>query len=210
MNGVKCDSGSTERNDFSLGLRDISAILYQFSCQAYRKLNSLLYADDVIFLSRFKVGLQNCLNTLSSYCNFWMQKINTMKTKIVIFQKCRGKWDSSFFIYVEKIDIVQNYTYLGGSISSSGDFMFSLDHLQKWQTALHALSSLIRHTDLKLILKPSLVCKIFHSMISPIFTYDSEVWSTFVKSDFKSCDNSPIEKAHLNDVWKYIAKRWIW
>ena len=205
MNGVKCDSGSTERNDFSLGLRDISAILYQFSCQACRKLNSLLYADDVIILSRFKIGLQNCLNTLSSYCNSWMLKINTKKTKIVIFQKCKGKWDSNFFIYIEKIDIVQNYTHLGGSISSSGDFMFSLDHLQ--QTVLHALFSLRRHTDLKLSLKPSLACKIFHSMISPILTYNSEVWGTFVKSDFKSCDNSPIEKAHLNDVSKYIAKR---
>ena len=33
------------------------------------KLNSLFYADDLIILSRSKVGLQNCLNELSSYCN---------------------------------------------------------------------------------------------------------------------------------------------
>ena len=38
------------------------------------KLNSLSYADDLIILSRSKVGLQNCLNTLSSYCNSWMLK----------------------------------------------------------------------------------------------------------------------------------------
>ena len=41
-----------------------------------------------------------------------------------------------------------------------------------------------RHTDLN-GLKPSLVCKILDSMISPILTYNSEVWSAFVKSDFK-------------------------
>ena len=35
------------------------------------KLNSLLYADDLVILSRSKVGLQNCLNMLSSYCNSW-------------------------------------------------------------------------------------------------------------------------------------------
>ena len=34
-------------------------------------------------------------------------------------------------------------------------------------------------------------------MISPILTYKSEAWGTFVKSDFKSWDNSPIEKPHL-------------
>jgi len=38
------------------------------------KLNSLLYTDDLIILSRSKTGLQNCLNTLSSYCKTWMLK----------------------------------------------------------------------------------------------------------------------------------------
>ena len=46
-------------------------------------------------------------------------------------------------------------------------------------------------------LKPSLACKIFDSMISPILTYNSEVWGAFVKSDFKSWDSSAIEKTHL-------------
>ena len=39
-------------------------------------------------------------------------------------------------------------------------------------------------------LKPSLACKILNSMISPILTYNSEVWRAFVKSDFKSWDSS--------------------
>ena len=36
--------------------------------------NSLLYADDLVILSRSKTGLQTCLNRLSSYCNSWMLK----------------------------------------------------------------------------------------------------------------------------------------
>ena len=165
------------------------------------KVNSLLYADDLIILSRSKVGLQNCLNTLSSYCNSRMLKINPKKTKIIIFQKCKRKCDSSFYICNEKIDIVQNYTYLGTCISSTGNFTLSLDHLR--QKALHALFSLRRNIDFK-TLKPSLACKIFDSMISPILTYNSEVWDTFVKSDFKSWDNSPIEKAHLQFCTRYL------
>ena len=70
-------------------------------------------------------------------------------------------------------------------------FTLSLEHLR--QKALHARFSLTRHTDLN-SLKPSLACKIFDSMISPILTYNSEVWGAFVKSDFKSWDSSAIEK----------------
>ena len=51
------------------------------------KLNALLYADDLIILSRSKTGLQNCLNTLATYCNTWMLSVNPEKTKITVFQK---------------------------------------------------------------------------------------------------------------------------
>ena len=70
-------------------------------------------------------------------------------------------------------------------------FTLLLEHLR--QKALHARISLTRHTDLN-SLKPSLACEIFDSMISPILTYNSEVWGAFVKSDFKSWDSSAIEK----------------
>ena len=51
------------------------------------KLHSLLYADDLIILSRSKTGLQNCLDKLSSFCTSWMMEINPKKTKIILFQK---------------------------------------------------------------------------------------------------------------------------
>ena len=43
------------------------------------KLNSLLHADDLVILSRSKMGLQNCLDTLSSYCSTWMVSIKPKK-----------------------------------------------------------------------------------------------------------------------------------
>ena len=39
------------------------------------KINSLLYADDLVILSRSKIGLQNCLNALSLYCDKWKLNI---------------------------------------------------------------------------------------------------------------------------------------
>ena len=104
------------------------------------KLNSLLYADDLVILSRSKIGLQNCLNMLSSYCNSWMLSINPKKTKVMIFQK-RAKrcTEYSFHFDNENIEVVQNYAYLETLISSTGNFSLALDKLK--EKALHALSA---------------------------------------------------------------------
>ena len=39
----------------------------------------------------------------------------------------------------------------------------------------------------------------FDSMISLILTYDSEAWGVYIKSDFKSCYTSPIDRFHSRD-----------
>ena len=119
----------------------------------------------------------------------------------MIFQRCTRKCEHNFRIGNEVIDVTQNYTNLGTHITSSGNFTLSLEHLR--QKALDALFSLRRHTDLN-SLKPSLACKIFDSMISPILTYNSEVWGAFVKSDFKSWDSSAIAKTHLQFCKRYL------
>ena len=156
------------------------------------KLNSLFIT--------LEIRITKLPKQLSSYCNSWMLKINPKKTKIMVFQKGTKKCDYVFHIGNEMIDIVQDYTYLGTRISSPGNFTLSIEHLR--QKALHALFSLRRHTDFSK-LKPSLANKIFDTMISPILTYNSEVWGAFVKSDFKSWDNSGIEKliyTFVNDI----------
>ena len=41
-------------------------------------------------------------------------------------------------------------------------------------------------------------------MISPILTYNSEVWGLFIKSDFKHWDTSPVEEGHLQFCKRYL------
>ena len=90
---------------------------------------------------------------------------------------------SLFHIGNQIIDVVQEYTYLGTRMSSSGNFSVSREHLK--EKALHALFSLIRHTNLSK-LKPAIACKIFDTMISPTLTYNSEIWGVYAKPDFKA------------------------
>ena len=103
-----------------------------------------------------------------------MMKINPKKTKITVFQK-RARKNADFHFLIDSqiiADVVQEYTYLGTRMSSSGNFSVSREHLK--QKALHALFSLRRYTNLSK-LKAALACKIFDTMISPILTYNSEI-----------------------------------
>ena len=76
----------------------------------------------------------------------------------------------------------------------------SLEHLK--EKALHALFGLRKHANFSK-LKPSLACKIFAAIISPISSYNSEIWGVYVKHDFKSWDNTPIEKNHVKFCKRY-------
>ena len=157
-----------------------------------KNINSLLYADDLVILSRSKTALQNCLNALSLYCDKWRLKINLKKTKIIIFQKRPKKSiDIKFNIGSESIKIVQEYTYLGTRLTSTGNFTLALEHLK--EKALHAFSSIRKQTVLNK-LNPNTASQIFDTMIFPILSYNSEVWGMYTKQDFKKWDSSPIEK----------------
>ena len=70
------------------------------------KLSSLLYADDLVILSRSKNGLQNCLNILNEWSKKWMMNVNLKKNKIMIMQKHNSKTKKSeFFLGDKNIDM---------------------------------------------------------------------------------------------------------
>ena len=131
-----------------------------------------------------------------------MLSINPKKPRLWFFKNAQGSvLNVDFFINNQIIDVVHDYTYLGTRISSSGNFTVTLDHLK--EKALHALFSLRRQTDF-CKLKPSLVCKIFDTMISAILTYNSEIWGVYTKPEFKAWDSSQIEKTHLQFCKRYL------
>ena len=76
----------------------------------------------------------------------------------------------------------------------------ALDHLK--EKALQALFSLRKHTNISK-LSPFLASKIFDTMISPILTYNSEVWGVNAKPDFKYLEDSQIEKVRLQFCKRY-------
>jgi hypothetical protein len=52
-----------------------------------RKIDCLLYADDVVIMSTSHDGLQCKLNKLQAFCDDWGIDVNLSKTKTMIFNK---------------------------------------------------------------------------------------------------------------------------
>ena len=90
-------------------------------------LNCLLYADDLVLISHSAKGLDKALSVLSQYCENWLLSVNPKKTKVMMFQKkCRKSILDKYFFQInnQKIEIVNNYTYLGITFSNNGNFKF--------------------------------------------------------------------------------------
>ena len=156
------------------------------------KLNSLLYADDLIILSRSKHGLQNCLNTLQSFCYDWKLNINLKKTKTMIFRKKAKKSENKeFHLNGHFLESSQEYTFLGIKFTPSGNFSIAQEQLR--EKAMHAFHGIRKYVNINTFL-PNLASKLFDTMISPILMYNSEVWGAFMKTGlrlFPSRKSSP-------------------
>ena len=78
-----------------------------------QELNCLLWADDLILLSRSPEGLQQCVRNLTDYCQKWKLEMNMKKTKVMTFNKS-GKIIKSIRIFANNtlLKNVKEYTYL--------------------------------------------------------------------------------------------------
>lgn len=166
------------------------------------KLNCLIYADDVLLLSESKEGLQSCLNSLQTYCDFWKLKINTDKTKVIIFSVGKTKKENiQFKLNDSVIEIVEKYKYLGILLSYNGNLKHAADHMyQKSLKAIFSLKSKILDYD---SMSNTLKFKLFDTLIRPILTYGAEIWVCDYNIKEKTLDTLPFEKIH-NRFCKYL------
>ena len=208
-----CNSGVRQGENlspflFSLFLNDLESYLQSYNVkglsemskklerelQIYLKLFILLYADDTILLSETREDLQNQLDVFQNYCKLWHLKVNSDKTKIMIFGK--GKQPSNIhFIYDgHELEIVKNFKYLGVFFSRKGFAYYNIEQLHdKGIKAMYGAISKCRDHNL------SFDCKldIFDKAIKPIILYGCEVWGF--------TNYSLLEKLHLK-FCKHILK----
>ena len=80
----------------------------------------LLYADDQVLIANTPQAMKGLLKNLEIYCKKIFLKINIDKTKCMIFEKGRANTKYNFYLYGKKIEIVQEFKYLGITLYQNG------------------------------------------------------------------------------------------
>jgi hypothetical protein len=133
--------------------------------------------------------MQAALNGMHHYCQIWKLKINTSKTKVVVFGNKLNKTDFNFKLGDLKVDSVEEYAYLGISIKYNNNLAPGIVKLRN--QASRAKYSLISKSK-KLGLSVDLQLQLFDSLIVPIALYGCELWG---------CKNVEItEQLHLKII----------
>ena len=176
-------------------LDNISQLCHD-SLLVYIKLFIILYADDTALLSESAEGLQSMLNSFEEYCTNWKLKVNTNKTKVVIFGKRKEKGNLNFRLCNQSIEILDSYSYSGVVFNYNGSFCTAKKKLlEQAQKSLYALYTKIKNINIPIDLQ----LKLFDALVAPILLYSSEVWG------FENKDN--IEKMHLQFCKKILKIR---
>ena len=128
------------------------------------------------------------MDKLFNCCNKWKLKLNTTKSKIVVFRKGNVAPRQSWKFGNDDIEAVNSLSYLGVLFSSNG--LFTQAQCKLADQANKAVFTLYKRINTFKNLKTSVCIDLFDKFISPILIYSSEVWG-FHKA-------KEIEQVHLN------------
>ena len=147
----------------------------------------LMYADDTVLMAETPTGLQQMLDSLSTYASKWDLTVNTEKTKIVIFRnggkiKDNEKWTFNG----DDLEIVNEITYLGMLFNYNGKFLKTQKHIaEQARKAYFAINNKLKDFNFNMETK----CSVFDTYIGSILGYAAEIWGFHKGLD--------IEKLHV-------------
>ena len=142
---------------------------------SFTKLFLLLYADDIVILADTAEELQNGFDILYEYCKKWRLKVNTNKTKVIIFRKSGIlPRNLNFHFDGNDIEIVKSFNYLGVVFTQGGSFKELQSTIAgQAQKAIFKLNSyLFKFANVSVKHRLDL----FDKLILPILNYSCEVW----------------------------------
>jgi hypothetical protein len=154
------------------------------------RFNCIIWADDIILLSDSEVGLNRLLGELKTYSDLNQLKVNTDKTKCMIFNKTGRLIRRNFYLGSIRLENVRCYKYLGLMITPSGEIKTALDDLRS--RALKAYMSLKNKLGISFRDHVDDTTGLFDSLVKPILLYGSDFWGCL-----KLPRNNPIENLHM-------------
>lgn len=139
-----------------------------------QKVPILLYADDIVLLSKSAAGLQHLLHILRLFSDEKLLSVNLAKTQVVIFNDFRHSHSDSFLFGQHHLQIVDHYTYLGIVLHRTGHFKEAIQKLAcAGKRALFAMQYRCSELGIQDI---KLRCSLFSSLVQPVLSYGCEIW----------------------------------
>ncbi len=94
---------------FNIFLSDIQAVTETPECDPVQikedlNISCIIWADDILLLSKTEIGLQNMLSALTAYTEKNGMKINTKKTQTMVFNKTGRHMRRTFYAGKEKLE----------------------------------------------------------------------------------------------------------
>ena len=148
----------------------------------------------IVCLSDNPKDFLDMLNIFNDCCFKWKLKINTDKTKAMIFGDYARNRPVSFNIAGDEIETINEFKYLGVLFTKNGRFV---QHIKYLSALAEKSMQLLRKRTVNLHLPVDCQLKLFDQTIVPILLYGSETFG------FENLQ--PLEKIHL-DFLKSILK----
>ena len=186
---------------FSLYINEMASHIEQHGCHGIQLLPGLvdifllLFADDIVLMSDSPRGLQTQLNLLNSACKTLSLKINTDKTKVMVFRKggFLGKYEK-WNLDGNDLEVVNEYNYLGFTFTTKMSVTKGVDVLASKGKC--ACIECIRYLGKLSELSKDCFFKIFDTQVQPVLLYASEVWGLHRLSN--------VEKVHTLACKRYL------
>ena len=139
------------------------------------KIHILIYADDMVLLAHTPFELQNKINLLSAFFLEHNLKVNTSKTKVMIFARRQPQKTPSLHWNGVNLEIVQSYTYLGVPVNSTMNQNFTFLHF-KSQSKI-AAANLFNLFYKANISNFKIQQQLFNSLVRSVTTYCAPIWA---------------------------------
>ena len=181
---------------FNIFLSDLQTIIEQPKCAPVKltdnsSLGCITWTDDLLLLSQSEIGLKNMLLELKSYTEKNGIKLNTKKTKVMIFNKSGRHIRRNTYFGGERIETTRQYKYLGFMFTPSGEITTGLKDLK--DRALRALAKMKKQLGELFRKCPQVTLKLYKTLVVPILLYASDFWGIL-----KLPQNNPIGNAHIS------------
>ena len=145
-----------------------------------RNINNLRYADDTTLLSETEDGLRHLIKQIKDESAKLGLFLNIKKTKIMT-----TAGNVKITVDNEKIECVQEFTFLGSQIEQSRDCSLEVKRrIASGRNAMMSMNKMWKSKDISITTK----CRLVHAIVFPIATYGCESW-TLRKADRRKIDS---------------------